>query len=159
MGDEARTAEGKVFRFEEDFAGDLRCIPMAVRFRLDLAGIKLSLRQWSRMSRAERAWLLALPVTDDAVLAKYRDTVAACLIRQGEQPERLETEQSPAWAAVHEVPAQVATYAQLAGVASPTLPQWQALGELQRFALVKLSRAKHDNVNFLPALREFGLLD
>jgi hypothetical protein len=56
------------------------------------------------------------------------------------------------------LPDQVSAFAALAGVASPTLPQWQALTELQRFTLLKLSRAKHDNVNFVPALREFGLL-
>ena len=37
--------------------------------------------------------------------------------------------------------------------------QRHALSPLQRFTLVKLSRAKHDNVNFVPAMREFGLLD
>ena len=30
---------------------------------------------------------------------------------------------------------------------------------LQRFVLLKLSRDNHDNVNFVPALREFGLAD
>jgi len=29
---------------------------------------------------------------------------------------------------------------------------------LQRFTLLKLSRESHDNVNFIPALREFKLL-
>jgi hypothetical protein len=29
----------------------------------------------------------------------------------------------------------------------------------QRFALFKLTRPNHDNDNFIPAMREFGLLD
>ena len=32
------------------------------------------------------------------------------------------------------------------------------LHQLERFVLVKLSRDHHDNLNFVPALREFGLL-
>jgi hypothetical protein len=150
--------EGRVFRFEADFAGDLRCIPMAVRYRLDLAGIKLSLRQWSRMNLVERDGLLALPVADGSALENFRGVVAAYLLRQGDQPVHLGVEQSPPWSVGEEVPDQVSAFAALAGVASPALPQWQALTELQRFTLVKLSRAKHDNVNFVPALREFGLL-
>ena len=46
--------ETSIFAFELDFAGTLRCIPMVVRFKLDQAGIKLTLRQWSRLDRAER---------------------------------------------------------------------------------------------------------
>jgi hypothetical protein len=39
-GPEAAIAR-RVFGFEADFAGDLRCLPMAVRRKLDLAGVKL----------------------------------------------------------------------------------------------------------------------
>lgn len=44
-----------LFDFERDFAGSLRCIPMIARQKLDIIGIKLSLRQWSRFTREERA--------------------------------------------------------------------------------------------------------
>jgi hypothetical protein len=44
------------------------------------------------------------------------------------------------------------------GLAAPAPEQWRALSELERFVLVKLSRDNHDNVNFVPALGEFGLL-
>ena len=47
------------FDFEADFTADLRCIPMAVRRKLDLAGIKLKLQHWSELHEAERAELLA----------------------------------------------------------------------------------------------------
>ena len=43
-----------LFDFERDFAGSLRCIPMIARQKLDIVGIKLSLRQWSRFTRDER---------------------------------------------------------------------------------------------------------
>jgi len=35
--------------------------------------------------------------------------------------------------------------------------QWKNLNSLQRFALIKLTRGGHENENFIPALREFGL--
>ena len=44
------------------------------------------------------------------------------------------------------------------GVAPPTLQQWSVLALMQRSVLVKLSRGGQDNVNFIPAIREFGLL-
>jgi hypothetical protein len=40
-----------------------------------------------------------------------------------------------------------------------TLKQWQNLTPLQRFALLKLSHSSHENKNFLPALREFKILE
>ena len=43
----------------DDFTADLRCIPMAVHRKLDLAGIKLKLQHWSALGETERAKLLA----------------------------------------------------------------------------------------------------
>ena len=38
------------------------------------------------------------------------------------------------------------------------IEQWKKLTPLQRFALIKLSRASHENKNFYPAVQEFGLV-
>ena len=51
----------QLFAFESDFVASLRCIPMAVRLKLDLCGIKLTLRQWSRFTRSDREALIAMP--------------------------------------------------------------------------------------------------
>ena len=45
------------FKFEEDFYDRLRCIPFSTRFKLDLAGVKLSLKSWNLFSEEERAKL------------------------------------------------------------------------------------------------------
>ncbi|MDJ0543718.1 MAG: nitrate reductase associated protein, partial [Microcystis sp. M53601_WE4] len=37
--------------------------------------------------------------------------------------------------------------------------QWQKLPPSQRFALIKLSRPGHENLNFYPALKEFHIVD
>ena len=40
------------FDFEEDFVEkNIRCIPMIVRFKMDEAGIKLKLSEWSRFQK------------------------------------------------------------------------------------------------------------
>ncbi|MFM6896206.1 MAG: nitrate reductase associated protein, partial [Microcystis panniformis] len=40
-----------------------------------------------------------------------------------------------------------------------SLEQWQKLQPSQRFALIKLSRPSHENLNFYPALKEFHIVD
>ena len=51
----------------------------------------------------------------------------------------------------------VAGYARRLGVQPPSREKWAALSPLQRFVSIKLTRDNHDNVNFIPAMREFGL--
>jgi hypothetical protein len=38
-----------------------------------------------------------------------------------------------------------------------SLLQWRELTNLQRFALIKLSRPGHESKNFIKALKEFGI--
>jgi hypothetical protein len=149
-----------VFQFEQDFAGSLRCIPMAVRFKLDRCGIKLSLRQWSRFAAEERTRMLRLACERGEEIEAYRRELEELIqLRSTQPPEYLPIELQPAWTEITVVPEQVTRYAAEQQVAPPSSTQWAALSPLQRYALVKLSRAKHDNVNFVPAMREFGLLD
>ena len=149
-----------IFQFEQDFAGSLRCIPMAVRFKLDRCGVKLSLRQWSRFSPEERDRMLRLACERPEEIEAYRRELEELIRLRSTQPaEYLPIEAQPAWAEIAAVPEQVRRYALEQQVAPPSSTQWAALSHLQRFTLVKLSRAKHDNVNFVPAMREFGLLD
>ena len=49
------------FDFEADFTSDLRCIPMAVRRKLDLAGVKLKLSHWGALAGHERQRLVQWP--------------------------------------------------------------------------------------------------
>lgn len=48
----------RLFAFESDFVETLRCVPMAVRMKLDRVGIKLTLRQRSRFTSGEGGRLL-----------------------------------------------------------------------------------------------------
>jgi len=151
-----------LFDFEQDGRYPLRRIPMIVRFKLDACGIKLPLLAWTLLTREQRESLVALPCGTDAEKLAFRREVAAMLQPHADNPEAIAefvpVESSPAWADVSVVPEQVR--AQLAELVLPvpTPTQWQALTELQRFALMKLTRAGHKNANLLPALREFGLV-
>lgn len=148
-----------IFEFETDFAGSLRCIPMAVRFRLDHAGIKLSLRQWCRFTHADREKLLTLPCRTASEIDQYQQVLIELIATKAhEQAKRVSIEPDPEWARTGEVPPRVIERSALLGIAPPTGQQWLAMTPLQRFALLKLTRDGHDNANFIPALREFAAL-
>jgi hypothetical protein len=146
----------ELFGFESDFVASLRCIPMAVRYRLDLAGVKLRLNEWSRLGQADRRRLLDLPVSGPGEAEAYRESISAMVAAAcGARPALLPEPPDPVWESPA-VPEQVRGKAAESGVALNDAA-WQYLSPLQRFALVKLSRPGHENRNFVPAAEEFGL--
>jgi hypothetical protein len=152
--------ESGVFEFEKDFVGSLNCIPMSVRLKLDCCGVKLSLKQWNQLPPEERARLLSLPCDSAEAAADYRQRLVSMVeARTGSAPASLAIDASPEWAADGCIPEQLSAHLAALHLPSLTVTQWARLGRLQRFALLKLSRPAHDNDNFVPALREFGLLD
>lgn len=145
------------FDFEQDFVGSLRCIPMLVRRNLDSCGVKLKLEHWNKFTQEERRSLVEWPCDTVAAASAYRDRLQALITdRCGAPAKTLEVSNSPPWQSLSAIPAQVADKFQSQGVPL-TLAQWAALSELQRFALIKLSRSSHENSNFMPAAKEFGL--
>lgn len=148
-----------LFHFELDFADTLHCVPMGVRLKLDTCGIKLSLAQWNQFNRAERQQLLDQPCDLPVTVAAYRDYVATLIAQHQSGPlKTLAVDPHPPWLQEEAIPPAVQQRAEALGC--PLTPaQWRDLSPLQRFALLKLSRPSHENHNFLPALREFGLYD
>ena len=146
------------FEFEQDFVGSLRCIPMTVRHSLDTCGVKLKLEHWSQFTQAERQKLVEWPCATDSEAQTYRNNLQTLITEKTGTPAKtLEISSSPPWQNVEEIPAQVQQkFAQQSVPLS--LDQWAALTELQRFALIKLSRPSHENQNFMPAVQEFGLV-
>ena len=154
LGDEQR-----LFSFESEFARDLRCIPMVVRFKLDRCCIKLSLRQWSRMGAANRGKLLIARCDHDTEIDAYGQTVVRLATAHCIEPIRwLPADAAPAWADTTCVPADVIRQAADSGIAPPSPDAWRELSVLERFALLKLARSDHDNLNFVPAMREMQLI-
>lgn len=145
------------FDFEADFVASLRCIPMVVRFKLDLCGVKLTLKGWSRFDHETRSRCAHLPTRSADEIDRYRDFVCQAIEQAGLEPALLPAGPEPAWGIVHEVPAQVLEKGAELGLTSYHFTGWRELSALQRFALLKLTRRGHENENFRPAMREFGL--
>jgi len=132
---------------------------MCVRQKLDIVGIKLSLRQWSRFSRDERATLGDAACDVPEARAHYRTHVLDLIAARTDEPAVfLPTTSFPEWECSDRMPEAVAVQAARDGVQPPTPSTWAQLTPLQRFALIKLARSQHENENFVPAMREFGLL-
>jgi len=147
------------FDFEEDFMEDnIRCIPMIVRFKMDLAGIKLKLAEWSRFPSPERVKLALLPVSTHLETNIYRMFLCTLIEKHtGNQPTLLAIELQPAWENLRQIPAILEEKSKEINLRI-LLNQWQNLSVIQRFALLKLCRAGHENENFPKAAAEFGLL-
>lgn len=146
------------FNFEADFTAELRCIPMAVRRKLDLAGVKLKLQHWSELDGAERAELLAWADDPDAIEALRIHLLLRTAKLSAGEAKQLPLPAGEAWQQGQQLPEVLAnSCAQLGLAVDPA--SWAGLDELQRFALVKLSHPGHEHRNLPRALAEFGLLE
>jgi hypothetical protein len=154
---EPRTPDSVFFGFEAEFVDSLRCIPMAVRLRLDATGVKLKLNEWSKLGQADRLALAKTPCRGPAELLAYGEALCRLVEKtSGARPSMLPELPEAVWEDPSRVPAQVTGQSRALGLDLPQ-PSWAALHPLQRFALTKLSRPGHENRNFLPAMKEFGL--
>jgi len=147
------------FRFEEDFMEEnIRCIPMVVRFKMDLAGIKLKLSEWGRFYSSEKIELALLPTSSETEIYHYRNYLCELIVKHtGKQATELVIEQYPVWQNLNELPhilKEKIAELQL----EISINQWQSLTNIQRFALLKLCRPGHENKNFPKAAAEFGLI-
>ena len=146
------------FQFEADFVAALRCIPMQVRYKLDICGIKLKLQHWHSFSTIQRQKLIDLPCETNKEIQEYRENLRSQVFQYfNTYPSDLPIDNEPAWMQIESIPLSVEQHAQELNFAI-ALTQWQALSPIQRFALIKLSNSNHENNNFLPALQEFGLM-
>lgn len=134
---------------------------MIMRFNLDACGIRISLTGWITLSRDEREELVVLPCTSDAEREVFRTRLAQMLAPHADNPdaaiECVDIESSPAWKNTQAIPQGVLDTLNELSLPNITLPQWVVLNDLQRFALIKLTRSGHKNANLQPALKEFGL--
>lgn len=147
------------FQFEDDFVKSLRCIPMQVRLKLDTCGVKLKLSHWSQFDREERQTLVSKPCTSDEESQEYKEFLQDLVTQKtGEPAGELSVDPHPPWLDASTIPQNIQEKAAEFGV-KITQEQWSKLTPLQRFALIKLSRPSHENNNFMPALKEFQLID
>jgi hypothetical protein len=129
------------FRFEEDFIEqNVRCIPMIVRFKMDAVGIKLKLAEWSRFSVTERKELALRDCSTIKGLSDYKNYLWDLVLKYtGLEATSIAIDTHPAWANHYEIPGMLEERARECGIGISLL-QWRELTNLQRFALIKLSR-------------------
>lgn len=145
-----------LFGFEIDLYPSLHCIPMAVRYKLDMVGLKVSLKAWNRLSAERRLELVhAWPVNNVAERKALRDLLHRWLPEVSDEPLRpITLDELPPWDNTTQLCATVE--AQGARSRPPlTLDEWASFDLLERFALVKLAAAKHEQGRFARALAEF----
>lgn len=148
------------FDFEKDFMDDnVRCIPMIVRFKLDACEIKLKLKDWNKMSLAEREQLAILPIASASAITKYKSYLEPLIARdsRGEPTFLSPDQQNLSWMDTDQIPQLVSEKLKELNK-EISLAQWKSLDALKRYALMKLSRPGHENRNFPKALKEFGLI-
>jgi hypothetical protein len=145
------------FTFEADFTSDLRCIPMAVRRKLDLAGVKLKLQHWAELEKEERRELLAWADDPAAIEALRHHLLARSAALSPGPAKELPRPAGAAWQQAEQLPEPLAASCLQLGLELRG-GAWAELDELQRFALVKLCHPGHEHRNLPRALAEFGLL-
>jgi hypothetical protein len=144
------------FVFEGEVHEALDCVPLAVRRKLDLAGLKISLAGWQALSHAERLALCNLPVDTSEDLGIYVEVLQGFAARAG-------VPLSP----LPEAPVDRITWspggvrarlqARLEGHA---VPDEEALGRLtdeERYSLFKLADPRREPAKLLLLLRELGI--
>lgn len=141
------------FRYEAEFYPSLSRIPLDVRRKLDLIGLKLSLKDWLACSFEERAVLCHLPIgsaEEKHAFAAYLDFL--CRKYRGEAVERSAVLDCAQWnaAAVPEPVAQKSASC----FNTVQLAEWRLWEAHQRYALYKTALSKSQPEAFADILDE-----
>lgn len=136
----------RTFHFEADFVTSLRCIPMAVRRKLDLCGCKVKLQQWLELSEFDRKEIL--------MWSDYPEELGKLAQRLANCSSKMLIKDQETWQNTDQIPKGLSCSCIEIGKQIPSLEQWKALDELERFALVKLSHPGHEHRNLASALKE-----
>lgn len=140
-----------LFGFEESDFGDLHWIPLAMRFRLDVCGLKLPLISWQTLPLSERIGLLDYPFGRDDQKTLWSLLLKQALALYGlEEPNILEP-----WIDLENIPADVLKKLEDFGCSLSEIA-WQGLKPLQRYSLCKIARGKQADRYLFSAYREFS---
>ena len=146
---DGRVAAGDVFSFERDLYATLDLVPLDVRRKLDLAGLKLSLEGWRALPLADRRALAE--AADDA----FAPALGAAAARAGAALASLPASGPPPWRAPA-VPAPLRDkLAELGAALSDAA--WAGLPDGARYVLHKLSEKPRDDGRLRAALAELGI--
>jgi hypothetical protein len=138
--------------FDEDEGLSLEYMPLTMRYRLDRAGVKLSLKAWQALPYETRRALCEHPVDTEAL----RETLRTRCVAIGEQTGVPATfiqpaEDPPPWR-THGACDRVLTRAEATGT-SFARAQWEALSDEHAYILWRLADPAKDGARFVAALR------
>jgi hypothetical protein len=143
------------FAFEDEVHQNLGCVPMAVRRKLDRAGIKIGLEQWQALGLGERLALCHLPVENEEereALRVFADEAVKAKSGHGVKP--LPEASRAAAEPPERPPAALVEHARVLGV-TLNQPAWDKLDADERYALIKLGDVPTPSHNLPAALAEF----
>lgn len=142
------------FQYEAEFYPDLNRLPLHLRMKLDLTGIKLSLRQWLAFSLEERRVLCHLPVSDTEERQAFVDYINFLCQRYNGFPAPRVPPLSPAlWSAQDRIPEPVLKKSRDNG-RSITLEEWTDWQSHEQYALYKTAVSKDEPEKFVAVLAE-----
>lgn len=141
-------------RFESEIYPTLSRIPLHVRMKLDLVGLKISLKHWLAFSFEERTALCHLPAETEEERNAFSGYLDFLLIRyEGEKVVAATPIGEALWEETR-VPESV--LARGTENRQPvTLEEWRQWDPYRRYALYKLSITKNEPAQFNEALKEF----
>jgi hypothetical protein len=141
------------FQYESEFYPSLSRIPLEVRMKLDLAGVKISLKDWLAWSFEERTVLCHLPCAGgeelDALIA-YLDFLSR---KYAGAPAAMTERLDPALWEGAEVPSPVREKSAECGRVV-TRSDWLGWQSYQRYALYKTAISKSQPEAFANVLEE-----
>lgn len=143
------------YRFESEIYADLSRLPLHVRMKLDLTGVKISLKSWLAFSLEERWALCHLPIESEEErknFASYLDFLSRRYT--GRAAELVPPVGDPPWENLRRIPDSVQARSK-EREQEVTFQEWERWHSGQRYALYKLSISKNEPEQFYEALREF----
>ena len=143
------------YQFESEIYPELSLIPLHVRMKLDLAGAKISLKDWLAFTLEERQVLCHLPVETEEekkVFLSYLDFLSRQYF--GKRVALVPPMADPPWKDLGRIPEMVEAKSRENGQAV-TREEWRQWDSYQRYALFKLAISKNEPEQFFEALKEF----
>jgi hypothetical protein len=142
------------YQHESDIYPDLSRLPLHVRMKLDLTGIKIGLKAWLAFSIEERTVLCHLPVESEEEKHAFACYVDFLSRRYHDAPAaRTAAVSSSLWNNSRKVP--LAVLERKAAHTSPvTMEEWKRWKFHQRYALYKTALSQSEPEQFFAVLKE-----
>ncbi len=143
------------FGFERELYATMSCLPLAAKYRLDVIGIKISIKQWHALTMEERRAICEMPADNEDERRVMSEFVCRLIAQRcGEHPSFLSNEQRATALQTAYLPRAVEQQAGSLGYELDA-ERWKMLDGDQRYALLKFAGDDRRRTKFAAALREF----